>query len=514
MTMLKTAMPIGDHMVLQREQEILIWGSYDGTEDVILRFHGAEVKAKRDGETWQAVFPPMSASTGETLSITAGDEALVFSDVAVGEVWVAGGQSNMEFPMFYDVDYSAELEICENPDIRFFDMPEFVLKEQLSERDYSRFGFWRPCTPENLGPYSAVGYYFAKEIYASLHVPVGILGCNWGGTPACSWIREDYLEREHVRVWLDEYIEQTKDLDLEAYEKLVKSSPSYYRDNHLEDPVTARMLTYKTEDEQREYDRKVTEMMAASGADLLPPVGPLSDHAPGRLYHSMLSEIIGYGMRGAIWYQGESDEFHPDIYAQTMEALVDCWRDAWGKKFPFLYVQLAPFDHWMHCTGEQYPILRQQQDLFSQTGENVYMASIMDSGLAWDIHPKNKRPVGTRLGLLARNKVYGDAVLADAPGAVSATWENGRIRVAMANAGDGLTLRGDEIRDLQVFVDGREIDGFEAVVEGDCILLGGPSLTGARGSVVEIRLAWKPYAEVNLYNSAGLPAKPFRLTTV
>lgn len=512
--MLKTAMPIGDHMVLQREQEILLWGSYDGSEDVILRFHGAEVKAKRDGEKWQAIFPPMPASGGETLSITAGEETLTFADVAVGEVWVAGGQSNMEFPMFYDADYSAELEICENPDIRFFDMPEFVLKEQLSERDYSRFGFWRPCTPENLGPYSAVGYYFAKEIYASLHVPVGILGCNWGGTPACSWIREDYLEREHVRVWLDEYIEQTKDLDLEAYEKLVKSSPSYYRDNHLEDPVTARMLAYKTEEQQREYEDNLADMMAASGAELMPPVGPLSDHAPGRLYHSMLSEIIGFGMRGAIWYQGESDEFHPFIYAQTMGALVDCWRDAWGKKFPFLYVQLAPFDHWLHCTGEQYPILRQQQELFSQTGEDVYMASIMDSGLAWDIHPKNKRPVGMRLGLLARNKVYAEDVPADAPIGTDATWESEKLRIAMAHVGEGLTVKGKHIHDLQVFVDGKEIDGFEAVVEGDCILLGGPSLTAAKGSVVEVRLAWKPYAEVNLYNSAGLSAKPFRLTTV
>lgn len=184
--MLKPAILFHDHGVLQRGKRIPVWGSADPGAPVTVTVQGQTATAVADGEgNWTAVLEPLEASLTETLTVTSADETVTFTDVAVGEVWLAGGQSNMEFHMRYDADMAEEQPGCTDGQLRFFDYPEVSYVGQIDEADYGKeYGFWRKCAPEQLERFSAVGYYFAKDLRRGLDVPVGIIGCNWGGTPS------------------------------------------------------------------------------------------------------------------------------------------------------------------------------------------------------------------------------------------------------------------------------------------------------------------------------------------
>ena len=506
--MLSVAKVFQNHMILQRNRPIRIWGTAAPLAQVqaAIGTDRAVVCADTDG-TWALELPPREASAGNHLHIESGSEQIDLQDIGIGEVWLAGGQSNMEFHMKFDRDYDAALAAGRFRDIRFYDVPEIAYDGEEKDFDYSQFGFWRKATPEDLGFFSAVAYYFADRIGAELDVPVGIIGCNWGGTMASAWMDPKYLENTEGDVWLKEY-EENQPRNLAAYEAGFAANPNNNRVILLDDPMNIKtMRDGLSREEQAAF---VEQIMAMAGvADLgedAPPLmnyGPKSEQNPGALYHHMLKTVAPCSLRGVIWYQGESDDRHPEVYATVFSQMIRSWRDLWKEELPFLFVQLAPFEKWLFCTGRAFPLLRRQQELVSKTVPHTWMTTSGDAGMQWDIHPKDKKPIGQRLALLALGHVYGKDLLCDAPELLRAEKRVGDIQLCFTHA-EGLYLDGDLFETLELLdADGKRVTADEAVLDGNSLILRGC------GGAAAIRYAQTPFFTAKLFNAAGIPAKPF-----
>lgn len=218
--MLKSAMIFNDNMVLQREKEITIWGITDSLKKVRVLLSDengkgiceSECRADSDGK-WEVKLEPMYANRNLTMLIQSEKEELKFCNVQIGEVWIAGGQSNMEYWLYFDEEKEQELALPENTNIHYFDYPKIAYEGQLEEYDFSEYGFWRKCNAKEMPWFSAVAYYFAKKLEGELQIPIGIVGCNWSGTPACAWIDEDYMRGTAAEIWLREYEEANENID-------------------------------------------------------------------------------------------------------------------------------------------------------------------------------------------------------------------------------------------------------------------------------------------------------------
>lgn len=521
--MLRTAILFKDNMVIQRDKPVPVWGTAEPGTAVCVSMQGLTVQTRADAEgKWAVKIGPFHASIAETMDIRSETEEILLKDVAVGEVWLAGGQSNMEFHMRYDADMAEEKPVCENPRIRFFDYPEVSYIGQIDEADYGKeYGFWRTCTPEQLERFSAVGYYFAKDIHQKLDVPVGIIGCNWGGSPACAWMSEEAIIAGGGQVYLDEYAAAVKDLDLQQYDAQFKANPANWKLDQLADPIGDMMMFGCTPEE---FFSKLREMGVdpAAGESFGPVMGPKYERRPGGLYESMLLPIAPYGIRGVIWYQGETDgDTHPELYETLFPSLIRCWRSLWNEELPFLFTQIAPLDQWMMCFGKPYAIIRKAQQHTADNVPNTGMAVTSDVGMEHDIHPKKKQPVGHRLALLALEKAYGGKVLCEAPTLIGCKAENGKLTLTFANAGDGLHLTEhvpygqqvgkNRLGGICVTQDGAEFTeaDFEAQAEGCEVVLTNEKLRA--DAPAHVRLATTGWYLVNLYNSAEIPARPAEL---
>ena len=491
-----------DGMVLQRDKRISIWGTADPGADVRVVMQDMEenTSAGRDGK-WAVCCGPFRTSFKEDMFISSGTECIWIHDVAVGEVWLAGGQSNMEFPMRFDEHLVAEKD---NQDsfIRFFDYPEVAYTGQIEEADYSRnYGFWRFCEPDQLERFSAVGYYFAKKIRQQYDVPIGIIGCNWGGTPACAWMSEEAICSCGGKTWIEDYQSAIRNLDMDKYASEFRSNPWNYKTDLAADPMFEILeIGYPSEVILKKVDE------AGLNDALTPAMGPYSERRPAGLYHSMLCEVAPYGIRGVIWYQGEADDEKAEIYHRMFPALIQCWRDLWQEDLPFLFVQLAPFGHWLACRGTRYPEIRAAQQWTADHVRNTAMAVISDSGSEWDIHPKNKQPVGERLALLAEHYVYGEDILCEAPGMTEITVGKGIITLFFEHAGEGLQLQEKRLDSLEIYQGGYPVDYDSCVASGNTVLISGNKIRPDLPT--EVRLGWTAYHRMNLKNSAGIPARP------
>jgi sialate O-acetylesterase len=497
----------GNHMVLQRHKPINLWGSSNRPQIIRVYLDGTETgRSPVEHGRWQVVLPPMETNRNLTMKIMGENPAeyYTFHDVAVGEVWVAGGQSNMAFLLEYDAEAEDVIPHAYNPDIRFFDCPKIKFTGQEKEDDMSQYGFWRPLNPANAPFYSAAGFYFANKIYQRYHIPIGIIGCNWGGTPAAAWMDERVLRNDpQFAVYVREYEESLQNLDLEQYYLMEKRGREI-----LKEPGSQKIMNTLMKQTPNFLLKPFISFIVKMNDKKQPPIGPRSEKRPGGLYHHMVMKIAPYTARGVIWYQGESDDERADRYASLFSTLIRCWRDTWADALPFLFVQLAPYDRWLGLTAQNFPVLREQQEWVSKNVPDAYMVSIMDAGDKFDIHPKDKRPVGERLALLALGKVYGEDILCEAPEAAPAKLVDGQLVIPFVHVGDGLHLTGERLLSLEIAVDGKEIQPDQVVVDGSVVRVEADELHSAKR--LEIEYAFQNYAEVNLYNSAGLPAKPFR----
>lgn len=532
--MIQAARIFGSHMVLQQEKEIKIWGTASPGQLIegILELENQKAPDRRTATAdvkgrWQLCFLPKPISFGVRITMKSGRESLVWEDILIGEVWIAGGQSNMEYPLELDAEKKAVLEGSMYSGIRFFDVPEISYQGEERDYDYGDYGFWRRCTIKDLPFFSAVGYYFAQALSDARKVPVGIVGCNWGGTACHSWTDPKRLVQGPGAVWFQEYEAGLWDgLDLEEERKRFCKRPENDRTDLLYQKSDAwtklwRRIMYpgaNSEEELKELEaslKQIDEQLKTEEEMQGQPcqkekkavVSPYSQHRPGALYEHMVKKIAPYPIRGVLWYQGESDHVHAKIYKDVLEAMIFCWRSLWREELPFLLVQLAPFGQWIESSGSQYPILRRCQEDVARKMPGVYLASASDSGMPWDVHPKHKRPIGLRLALLARKYVYQEDILADAPVARAAYLTKDGARVVFEH-GDGLHIIGDVLECLQV-LDGQGepilISNLK-IRHGDLHIVNSQIRRGAR-----IRFAMEGYYKVNLYNKAGLPGIPFEV---
>lgn len=520
--MLKTAILFTDNMILQRDKPVAVWGTAAPGAAVRVTMQGRTAKATADRcGNWTAICGPFRTSFCETMTVASGSEMMEYTNAQVGEVWLAGGQSNMEFHMRYDQDFPAEQSRCANDHIRFFDYPEVSYPSQIEEADFLKTcGFWRIAAPDQLERFSAVGYYFAKDLWEKLRVPIGILGCNWGGTPAAAWMSREAILSGGGQLLMDEYAKNEQALDLEAYERWFRSDPASWRVDQLDNPINDVLMRGGSEEELiRGFAAIGLDMSQAKPEDFQPVIGPKHERRPCGLYESMLCRVAPYTLRGVIWYQGETDgDTHPELYQSLFPALIRNWRDLWREELPFLFVQIAPLGQWLDCMGNNYVSVRKAQQHTADTVPGTGMAVITDIGMENDIHPKKKQPVGHRLALLALDRVYSRPTLCEAPTLCAAFWEGRKLNLSFENSGDGLYLAeltpdgcvtdASRLGGLQVFQNGRELDPYTltAKAEGGRVIVSGPML--CTGEETSVKLAMTGWYRVNLYNSAGIPARP------
>jgi len=468
---------LASHMVVQRDLPVHVWGMASAGELVSVSFRGetGSTTASQLGR-WSVYLKPGAAGGPFTMTVqgtpAAGgaEEALTLEDVLVGDVWVASGQSNMEFPLKRASTAATDLPNAGNSQIRLLMVDK--KPADYAQDDISTSG-WTASTPETAKEFSAVAWFFAREIEEKEHVPVGVIDSTWGGTPAEAWTRVAALGEDASLSSL--FSEWGKRTDIEADSALA------------------------IKDEQRQKD----EARAAGKPE--PQFGWHPDvlsWGPGLLWNGMIAPLTPMAIRGVIWYQGESNA-GPErntIYDKTMRALIEDWRKQWGVgAFPFLYTQIA---NWQ--PGGSWPVLREQQ-LKTLGLVNTGMAVTIDIGNPDDIHPTNKAEVGRRLALWARALTYGEAVEDSGPLFRQATPEGKSIRVWFEHHAKGLVAKGGELTAWEVAgADGKFVSA-TTKIDGNTVVVTSDAVAEPRF----VRYGWAANPECNLFNGEGLPASPF-----
>lgn len=492
-------------MVLQREKPVIIWGSADPGQwiEAVIQGKRAVAQANMDG-SWELRLPPLDASNMEHLILTSDDETVVIEDVAVGEVFVAGGQSNMEFWMRYEKHLDEVKACCKNNRVRYYDVPKLAYEGQEYDFDYSRVGFWRKSTIDDIEFFSAIGWYFADKLNKELDVPIGVIGCNWGGTRSLAWMSKEkgkVLQPEETA----EFLESLKG---EPYEKMCKEAGK----NPMNDSGNSSWTAFcefflprtPSDEEIEEFLHGDGDMSAYDGL-------PQPNRAPGSLYKHMVLRIAPYTVRGVLWYQGESDDEIDGTqyrYKEALKAIIHDWRVAFqSPELPFFIVQLPGFKYWMGCACHDFPKLRSCQQEVVAEDDFAYLCSISDAGEEYDIHPKDKRTPGLRLASLALRHLYHMDILADAPIPSSVKRDGNRIEIKFENTGDGLQIQGENVTALHVYCMEEEVPHFASVC-GDNLIL---QVDCDEKAPLVIEFAKTCWYMVNLYNSGFVPAIPFIL---
>lgn len=470
---------IADHMVLQRDVPVRIYGWAEPAEAVTVRLAGHSGSATADASgRWEVWLRPMPAGGPYELTIE-GRNRLTLRDVMLGEVWVASGQSNMEWPLERSRDAEKEAAAANYPNIRLFKVAHKVADHPVEDVE----GAWQQCTPESVRSFSAVAYFFARHLHQRLGVAVGVIQSSWGGTPAEAWTSRATLVSE-----------PTLQGFLAEWDRVLANWPETKR--------RYEQSLKRWEERAAEAKREGRQPPARPGQ----PLGPGHPHTPAGLFNGMIAPLTPYNIRGAIWYQGESNagKGHGYLYRQLFEAMIRDWRQAWGQgAFPFLFVQLANYAK--APTNGHWPLVQEAQ-LKTLEMRDTGMAVIIDIGEAEDIHPKNKQDVGLRLALAARALVYGEKLVYSGPVFRQATREGNRLRLWFDHVGGGLRAREGGLKGFIVAGADRVFHPAEAQIDGQTILVSSPQVS----EPVAVRYAWANNPEATLFNAEGLPASPFR----
>lgn len=609
-----------DHMVLQRDMAIPLWGQASPGLAVAVEIDNtvyATAEADARGK-WKTYLPPMNAGGPYTIRIRA-DKDMIFKDVYIGEVWLASGQSNMQWPVEKAANAQNEISGANWPLIRIFQVPKQL--SSTPQTDVSS-GTWEVVSPETIGGKSAVAYFFAREIHQKLNVPVGIVEASWGGTPAEAWtsfealrFMDDYRAKtdsirasgadynaEHLKsqqdrkaidqqiadvsvalslgitnagyddsgwkttrfpqdintivpksfsgiVWLRQsftlktvaksaspYVlslggvndkcrvwvngkeletdpsSKPKERRFSVPAKLLKKGENAIslrliaNQGSLGNVNRLTLLTFK--DEALLYlngDWKTNSTLEAG----FPLVESVSNK-PAALFNQMINPLIPYAIRGAIWYQGESNASRAYQYRQLFPLMINDWRIRWGQGyFPFLYVQLANFlDKDTIPRMDSWAELREAQ-LFSLNLPATGMATAIDLGEMYNIHPKNKQEVGRRLSLIARAMVYGEVLQYSGPLYESAQFIDNEAIISFSETGSGLMAANGTLKGFAVAGSDQVFHWAQARIEGEKVIVWSEKVPHP----VAVRYGWSNNPDATLYNREGLPASPFRTDT-
>jgi sialate O-acetylesterase len=454
-----------DHMVLQRDVPVRIFGKAQPGEAVSVVFRGQTARALTDPlGRWEVWLQPLTGGPAAAMAIQ-GMNSVTIADVLVGDVWIGSGQSNMQWAVRQSDNADAEIASANVPQIRLFSVPRKTSPVPVEDVD----GRWVICSPESVREFSAVLYFFGRQMHQDLKVPMGLIHSSWGGTPIASWL----------------------------------SGPSLVGNARLEPFLTfwqTAILQYPANMSRHELAVKRWEANGSQGPRPALPLGPGHQHEPSTLYNAMIAPLVKYTIKGALWYQGETEASRAqgDIYGEALMTLVQDWRRAFGQgEFPMYWVQLANYGnalkngHWMRV---------QEGQVKATALRNTGVAVINDIGNATSVHPTNKQDVGRRLALLAQNR-------GASPLYRQFTREGDAIRIWFDNAGKALKVRANgPLTGFQIAgSDGRYVAAL-ARIEGATVLVSSPDVRNPQS----VRYAWDYNPDANLMNEQGLPASVFR----
>ena len=477
---------VGDNMVLQREMQAPIWGWASPGEAVTVTVarQRKTATAGADGR-WTVRLDPMKAGGPFEMTV-AGENLIRITNVLVGEVWIASGQSNMQMRVREVYDAEKEMASANYPRIRLFSVPHIVAHAPQNDVP----GEWVECTPETVREFSAVQYFFGRKIHEDLGVPVGLIHDSWSGSLIEPWMTPETLEG----------IPEAKPL-LAAWKKAVSMRGG--REKAACEEFEKRSAAW------REEYAKAAPGKRPPAPEADEPFDPLTNfQQPSGLYNGMIAPVVAYGIRGALWYQGEGNSERAVQYRAFFPALIADWRRLWGQgDFPFLFVQISSY---RKPPAEPYESewaeLREAQAMTLRV-PNTGMALSLDVGDANEPHYRNKQAVGTRLALVAEGIVYRKKVEYRGPMYESMAVEGSRIRIAFKYADGGLSARGGELKMFQIAGENRKFVWADAKIDGDTVLVWSDKVA----QPAAVRYAWADNAlAANLYNKAGLPASTFR----
>ena len=422
-----------DNMLLQRDRKVAVWGTTDKTDKVSVTFGEQTVTATPENGKWKAEFAPLTASSKpRDLVINQGDQTLTKKNVLVGDVWLCGGQSNMQWEIHQSAGAAEAVAAGKNPNIRLFTVP----RKGSPEPGNDVGGSWAEATPESVKTFSAVGYYFGRDLQKAVDVPIGLISSNIGGTTAERWMSKDAID----------------------------SNP------------------------------EIKDMKPTQGRN--------------DLYNAMIAPLAPFGVKGAIWYQGESSADRPYDYRHVLAGMIKSWRDTFGQgDFPLFIVELAPFTPIVKDPVDQeWAVVRESMQWVANKVPHVDTVSIVDVGDERDIHPQKKQPVGERLARAARAMAYGEKITPAGPEFDSVTFQGDKAIIKLKNVGSGLEAKGGELQGFTIAGEDKKFYNATAKIEGDTVVVTSDKVPAPKA----VRFGWANFPVVNLWNKDGLPASTFR----
>lgn len=479
---------IGDNMVLQQKQANPIWGWDTPGTEVKVTFAGQTktAKAGADGK-WTVKLDAVPANAKPATMSIAGTNKVELKNILVGEVWICSGQSNMQWTVAQSYDGDLEIATAKFPNIRLISVPQVGTQEP--QNDFK--GAWAECSPANVGEFSGVGFFFGRTLHQTLDVPVGLIDNAWGGSAAEAWVRRDVLEKDaRFKTLMDGWVAREKDLSSEAAKKRYETALAGWK--------------------KRAEEAKAKKAEFRERAPQSPQQQLSGNSRPGNIYNGVLLPTIGYGIKGAIWYQGESNASRAYEYGYLFPLMITHWRDEWKQgDFPFYWVQLADFKAEQPLPGDSdWAELRESQTKTQNAIKNGGQAVIIDIGEGRDIHPRNKRDVADRLVRLALAKDYGVKIPHRSPEYKSIEIQGNKAIVTLDTFGSSLyTFDVTEVKGLAVCGEDKKwVWATGKLLGADKIEVTAPGVA----KPVAVRYAWSDNPVCNLFSKEGLPVTPFR----
>lgn len=434
-----------DHMVLQCDQPLPVWGTAEPGQKVSVSVAGRQKSATADAAgMWKVVLDPLKAGGPVEFTVTA-DRTITLKNVLVGEVWLCSGQSNMGWSVRLSANAEEETAAANRPQIRMFTATRREADAPRTDVE----GSWQECSPKTVPAFSAVAYYFGRELQKSLKVPVGLIHSSVGATRAQAWMSRPVLE----------------------------GTPDF--------------KDVFTQHEREKANPKAT-------------VKPV---APSSLYNGMIAPLVPVAIRGTIWYQGEGNVGSPQLHQKLFPALIRSWREAWGSEFPFLYVQLANHLARKDAPVESYWAMLRESQRLTLSVPKTAMAVAIDIGDESDIHPKNKQEVGRRLALAAEATVYGKDRVYSGPMVESMKREGEKLRLTFKHVGGGLVFKDGKGAGFAIAGADKKFVWAQAKIDGNSVVVWSPQVS----MPTMVQYGWADNPEVSLYNNEGLPASPFQM---
>ncbi|MBC8011100.1 MAG: sialate O-acetylesterase [Burkholderiales bacterium] len=470
-----------DHAVLQHGKPVPVWGTADAGEKVAVSFAGQTLTTTADAAgDWRVTLAPLAISAKPATLTLRGTNTLVLNDVLVGEVWLCAGQSNMELTLAKADNAEAELAAARFPLIRQLRIGYKVSNIPLRTAG----GKWIAASPETAGKFTAVGYFFARELNQKLGgVPVGLINASWGGTSIEPWMSPAALAHPDFA-----FVEKSWQAELADY-------PALQAKYEAAEAVSAAKAA-----EAKATGKTYRKPWRRAPAK---PDGSPHEHKPTAIHYGMIHPLLPSALAGVLWYQGEGNSALPAEYKKLFPAFITDLRASFAQPdLPFYWVQLPAF---IGGPGEDWPALREAQTAalaLPHTGQAI----AIDVGAEKNIHPTNKQDVGHRLALIALRKHHGQNVIASGPLFAGATFTGATARVSFTEIADGLVAKDGAIKGFELAGADKKFVPADARIEGASVIV----TADAVPAPVAVRYGWKNYSVVTLANSAGLPAAPFR----